>query len=87
MMVVAFRRLVLPGADPGGSKRGLGHGDDDDKLYLTTLTFSSVTEEHEALRHILCLGPFCHTSLVTKRTVRVSWRDLPRGVGRGACPP
>jgi hypothetical protein len=36
---------------------------------------SSVTEEHGALRHILCRGPFCHTSLVTKRTVRVPRRQ------------
>ena len=49
---------------------------------------SSVTEEHGAVRHICVGGPLiCHTSLVTKRTVRVSRRDLPRGVGRGACPP
>jgi hypothetical protein len=43
---------------------------------------SSVTEEQWALRHILCRGPFCHTSLVTKRTVRVprrQWRNATAG--------
>ena len=69
---------------PPQSSIGFLHLDTVNRVLIMIAT-SSVTEEHGALRHILCRGPFCHTSLVTKRTVRVSRRDLPRGVGRGAC--